>query len=266
MFYNYQFIKRVNNYIVFVVFCFTLFTIGNAQQLPPPVGIVEKLGEYIPLDIEVFDETGHLVQLSSILNKPAIITFVYYRCPGICNPLLNEVAMVVEKMNLELGKDYQIITLSFDPSEVPEIAAEKKDNYLNSIKRQVNPNGWHFLTSDSVNIHRITDAAGFYFQRDGLEWVHPGALIVISPQGKIARYLYGIKHLPLDVKLAVMEAAEGKTGPTIAKVLSYCYTYDPEGKRYAFDVVRVSGIVVVVFVVFFVVFFVVKKPKTNKEQ
>jgi protein SCO1 len=246
---------------VAVLFLISISSIANAQQTVPPVGIGEKLGQNLPLDAEVYDESGNLVHLKSILNKPAIFTFVYYRCPGICTPLLNEVTKVVEKMDLELGIDYQIITLSFDAEETPELAADKKDSYLSSMKRKIDPNGWRFLTADSTNIYRLTNAAGFYFQKSGRDWIHAGALIVVSSQGKIARYLYGIQHLPFDVKMALMEAAEGKTGPTIAKVLKFCYVYDPDGKRYAFDVVRISGIAIVGLVAIFVVVFVIRKPK-----
>jgi protein SCO1 len=239
----------------------SFLSIAQTQQIPPQIGISEKLGQFVPLDVELYDESGNLIQLKSLISKPTIFMFVYYKCPGICSPLLNEVAKIVEKMDLELGIDYQIVTLSFDADEKPELAADKKDSYLSLIKRKVDPKGWHFLTGDSANIHRLTDGAGFYFQRNGRDWIHAGALIVVSPQGKITRYLNGIQHLPFDVKMALMEAAEGRTGPTIAKVLSFCFTYDSEGKRYAFDFVRVSGVMVIGLVALFVVVFVVRKPK-----
>jgi protein SCO1/2 len=118
---------------------------------------------------------------------------------------------------------------------------------------------WRFFTGDSASIAHFTDAAGFYFVKEGRDWVHAGALIIASPEGKLTRYLYGIKHLPFDVKMAVMEASEGKTGPTIAKVLSFCYAYDPEGKRYAFDVVRVGGLITLLFAGAFAFVFLRKK-------
>jgi protein SCO1/2 len=250
------------------VFCFTisLFFVfkGIGQEMKPPVGIVEKLGQEVPMDVELYDESGTLVQLKSVINKPTIVTFVYYKCPGICSPLLTEVAKVVDKMDLELGKDYQILTLSFDHNERPELAQEKKDNYLAEIKKTVNPNGWRFFTGDSVNIHRLTDAAGFYFSKNGKDWVHAATLIAISPEGKVTRYLYGIHQLPLDVKLAVMEASEGKTSPTISKILNFCYAYDLEGKHYTFNVVRISGVVIVGLVALFMFVFVVR-PKKKTE-
>ena len=250
--------------ILFVAILSSISTV-YPQQTAPPIGISEKLGQFIPLDVELYDESGNLVQLKSIINKPTLIAFVYYRCSGICTPLLNDIAKVVEKMDLEIGKDYQILTVSFDYTERPEMASDKKDNYLSGIKKAVDPNGWRFFTGDSVNVHRFTDAMGFYYQQSGKEWIHPTALIAVSPERKITRYLYGIHQLPLDVKLAVMEASQGHSTPTISKILNMCYTYDPEGKHYVFNFVHVGGVVIVGLVALFVVVFIVI-PKKKKER
>ncbi|MBI5464952.1 MAG: SCO family protein [Ignavibacteriales bacterium] len=225
------------------------------QEQHPEIGIGEKLGNTVPLTTEFYDESGNFIPLSSIIDKPTIVVFVYYKCPGICTPLLTEVTHIIDKLDLELGKEYQVVSLSFDPDEKPELAREKKEAYLGELKKKVNPNGWRFLTGDAENIRTLTDAAGFYYKKDGVAWLHSGALIALSSSGKVTRYLYGIKHLPFDVKMAVYEATEGRTGPTIAKVMQFCFPYDPEGKRYAFDIVRVSGIFVLGFVVVFAVVF-----------
>ncbi len=236
---------------------------GYAFQAPPETGIVEKLGSSLPMDVELYDESGNLVTLGSVLNKPTIVTFVYYECPGICTPLLTDVAKVVDKMSLVPAKDYQILTISFDSRETPEMAASKKESYLSELKRPIDAAGWRFFTGDSANIYRLTAAAGFYFKRDREMWIHPTALIAVSPQGKITRYLYGINQLPMDVKLAIMEASTGKTGPTIAKVLNFCFAYDPVGKHYVFDIVRISGLVMVVIIGFFIYFFLIRPRKTE---
>lgn len=232
----------------------------------PPIGIVEKLGDTLPMDAGLVDEQGYPVPLRQVIQRPTIITFVYYRCPGICSPLLTELSRVVDKMDLEIGKDYQIVTLSFDPREKPPLAAEKKASYLGALKKKIDPAGWRFFTADSATIMRLTDAAGFYFQREGNDFVHAGALIVVSPEGKIARYINGIQYLPFDVKMAVMEAAEGRTGPTIAKLLKYCYRYDEESKSYTMNITRVGGIVVVLAVAVFVVVFIVRPRKRTGER
>lgn len=230
------------------------------------VGIVEKLGQNIPLDVELYDENGQVVVLKNIINKPTIITFVYYKCPGICSPLLTEVANTVEKMDLEPGKDFQILTISFDHRETPDLASSKRDNYLSSIVRAVDPNGWHFFTGDSGSIARLTDAAGFYFKRSGKDWVHAGALIVVSPTGKITRYINGIQYLPFDVKMAVIEASSGKVRPTIANILRFCYSYDPEARTYALNFTRIGGVVIVVLVAGFMFLFVLKPRKKTPER
>jgi protein SCO1/2 len=235
----------------------------RADQSKPFIGIVEKLGKQVPMDVELYDESGHLVQLRSVINKPTLIVPVYYRCAGICTPLLNEITKIVDKMDLVLGKDYQILTVSFDFNEKPETASDKRDNYLSEIKKSVDPNGWRFFTGDSLNVHRLTDSLGFYYQQSGKDWIHPTALIAVSPEGKITRYLYGIHQLPLDVKLAVMEASQGISSPTISKILNMCYTYDPEGKHYVFNFVHIAGLVIVGLVAIFVVVFIVI-PKKKK--
>ena len=237
----------------------------RAQQANPEVGIVEKLGQYIPLDVQVYDEEGYLVPVKKLITKPTILTFVYYRCPGICSPLLNEVSRMVEKMDLVLGKDYQILTISFDHREKPPMGKEKKANYIASIARAVDPSGWRFCTADSVAIHALTDAAGFYFKRDGNDYVHAGTLIFISPDGKIARYIFGIQYLPFDITMALTEAGEGKTGPTTARLLNFCYSYQRETRSYAFNIVRVAGIVIIAGALVFVLVIILKPRKKNQD-
>jgi protein SCO1/2 len=240
--------------------------ITHAQQSPPPVGIVEKLGAHVPLDVELYDEGGNIITLQSLMTKPTIFTFVYYRCPGICSPLLTEVSKVIQKMDLLPGRDYQVVTLSFDHTEKPELAAEKKQSYLHEMNQSIDPNGWRFLTGDSANIFRLTSGAGFYFQRSGKDWIHAATLIAVSPDGKVTRYLYGIDHLPFDVKMAVLEASEGRPSPTIAKVLRFCYAYDPEGRTYALNFTRIGAIVVLGLVAIFVGVFVIRPKRRTPER
>jgi protein SCO1 len=232
----------------------------------PEIGIVEKLGETIPLDVELYDESGNVVRLQNVINKPTIVTFVYFRCPGICSPLLTELSKMVEKLDLELGKDYQILTLSFDSGEKPELAADKKENYLSSIPKALNPDGWHFFTGDSANIRRFTDAAGFHFKRDGKDWIHAAGLIFLSPNGKITRYINGIQYLPFDIKMAVIEASNGKVRPTIAQILRFCYSYDPDSRSYALNVTRISLAVIIFLAAVFAAVFLVRPRQKNVEK
>jgi protein SCO1/2 len=242
--------------------------VADAPAVPvrPEVGIEEHLGTVLPLDVEVYDEHGYLTPLGSVINKPTIFTFVYFRCPGICSPLLTELSRTVDNMSLELGKDYQIVTLSFDHREKSEMALQKKESYLSAMKHHVDPAGWRWFTGDSASIRRVTDSAGFYFKRDGNDWIHAAALIVVSPTGKVTRYVNGIQFLPFDVKMAVLEAAEGKTAPTIAKLLTFCYSYDPEGRTYALNVTRLSGVVIVLLVGAFVGVFIIRPKKKTGER
>ncbi len=229
---------------------------GTQPNAPPEVGIVEKLGQSLPLDVELYNQNGQLVSFGSVLKKPAIVAFVYYRCPGICTPQLTEVARMVDKVDLQPGIDYQIITISFDHRETPDIALEKQENYLSTIHRSIQPAAWQFFTGDSASIQTLTGAAGFYFRPDGKDWTHPTALIFVSPEGKIVRYVNGIQYLPIDIKMAIMDAAEGKTGPTVARLLRLCYSYDPESKSYTFAFVRVATVMIVGFTGIFVLVFV----------
>lgn len=257
--------------ITLAVIAVLVFGLSPAAQAvesgsPPEVGIAEKLGQTLPMDAEIYDETGNLVPLSSIITRPTIVTFVYYECPGICSPLLTELTRIVQKSDLELGKDYQIVTLSFDHREPPSLAASKRQNYLSAIAKPVNPEGWHFYTADSATIHRITDAAGFYFKRDGKDWIHAACLVILSPSGKVTRYIYGIQYLPFDIKMAIIEASNGKTGPTIAKVLSFCYSYDPEGKTYALNVTRIGLVVILALAALFAFIFIFRPAKKSVER
>lgn len=260
--------RRAIGIIVFCAALWACVAAAGAQTAParPAIGIEEHLGTMVPLDVELYDERGYLTPLSTVITKPTIVTFVYFRCPGICSPLLTELSRMVDQVDLELGKDYQIVTISFDHREKPDMAASKKESYLSAMHRRVDPAGWRWFTGDSASIRRLTDAAGFYFKREGNDWIHAGALIVLSPAGKVTRYVNGVQYLPFDVKMAVLEAAEGRTGPTIAKLLTFCYSYDPESRSYALNVTRIAGVVTVVLVLAFVVVFIVRPKQKTAER
>ncbi|MBI2429431.1 MAG: SCO family protein [Ignavibacteriales bacterium] len=249
--------------VLLMMVCFGVLIAKDSTQ-KIEIGIDEKIGQTLPMNLEFFDEKGYQVTLKDIVKKPFILNFVYYRCPGICSPILTELTTIVNFHEMEIGKDYQIITISFDEREKPELAASKKENYMGLLNKKIPDESWKFLTGDSATIHTLTDAAGFMFKREGNDFLHAGTIIAVSPEGKIARYLYGTKYLPFDVKMAMTEASEGRTGPTIAKLLSYCYSYNPDGQRYVFDVTRVSGAVILFFAVVFVVYISVKPKKIQK--
>ncbi len=258
------------NYLLLFMFSLLFAASLNAQNGQKPrsiVGIDENLGGYLPMDTKFTNDLGKEVTLKELINKPTILMFVYYECPGLCTPLMSEVADKVSKLGLEPGKDYQIVSLSFNPEEKYQLAADKKKNYLNAIQRQFPDDAWTFLTGDSAAIEQVTDAAGFRYKREGDAWVHAGALIMIAPDGKITRYLLGTEFLPFDMKMGIIEASKGKATPSIANVLKFCFKYDPAGKRYALNVTRVfGGLIIMGAGVFAIVFLRVKKKKDDTVQ
>ena len=244
---------------ILVVFSsMTLLGQGNPPQTE--IGIVEKLDEYIPDDIYIINTDGERENLLSMLDKPTAIAIVYYRCPGICSPFMTSVAEVVQNSTLEIGKEYQILNISFDPTEGTNLSKANQNSYHMLINKEFDPDGWRFFTTDSLNSKKLTDAVGFRYRRQGLDFLHTSALIFVSNDGKITRYLHGTYFLPMDLKLAVVETAQGKSGPSMSRLLSYCYSYDPAGQAYVFNVTRVAGSIILFFVV--VIFLVlVLKPK-----
>lgn len=216
-----------------------------AREEQPQVGIVEHLGERVPMDLTFRDENGKEVRLGDVIDRPTILSLVYYNCPGICTPLLQGKADVIDKLDLVPGKDYRAVTISFDPSDTSALAKAKKQNYLNLLSDEsFDPENWKFLVGDQKSIDAITQAVGFGYQKTGRDYAHSASLFVLSPDGKIARYLYGTTFLPFDMKMALVEASKGKVGPTINKILLYCFAYDPDGRGYALQTTRIAGVTV----------------------
>jgi protein SCO1 len=230
------------------------------------LGIYEHLDEYIPDDLVFVTENYDTVNLLDQIDKPTVIVPVYYECPGLCSPLLEGVAEVISSTTVDIGKDYQVFTISFNPAEKTRLAKEKKENYLKLVKNQHGDleHGWIFHTGDSANISRLLNSLGYKIKKEGKNWIHPGAIIVLSPDGKITRYLHGTYFLPFDLKMAIVEASHGKSGPTINKMLKFCFSYDASGKKYVFNITKVSGIIILLIALGFFVSLVVKGKKKNK--
>ena len=263
--------KSIFNLIVITVFCLNSIFI-SAEDKKIDIGIDEQLGAKLPLNLTFNDEHGNKVILKDLFTKPTVFAFVYYECPGICTPLMTSVAEVVNKVNLKPGEDYNIVTVSMDEFETPKLAAKKKVNYMKITGEGFPEQSWKFLTGDSTNIKKLADAAGFYFKREGDQFIHTGAVIFVSSEGKICRYLfpeYSDKHgysiLPFDFKMAILETSRGEESPTIARVLQFCFSYDPQGKTYALNLTRIFGAGIVLFAVIFVLYLKVK-PKKEKSK
>jgi protein SCO1/2 len=210
------------------------------------VGITEHLGATVPLQLSFNDEEGKPVQLKDLINKPTILVPIYFACPGICPQLLSGVSDVIEKSDMTLGKDFRIITFSFNENDTPGEAVEKKKTFLRK-KSLPYAKDWIYLTGDSLSIYTLTDAVGYHFQRTGNDFLHPVGIIILSPEGKITRYLYGTNFLPFDLKMAIIEARKGQARPTINRVLEFCFSYDPEGRKYTLQVTKISATIIIFF-------------------
>jgi protein SCO1/2 len=231
------------------------------------VALEERLGQYIPADAAFVDENGRRVMLRDLIDKPTIIAPVYFGCTHECPLLLSGLAQVLGKIELaKPGTDYQVIALSFDENDTPAIARGKKVNYITAVGRPFPEDAWRFLTSDKTNIRKFTDSIGFIFQRDSEhDFSHPVTLVVIARDGKIVRYIEGISFLPFEVTMALTEAAEGKVGSTTRKVLMYCFSYDPLKKSYVFNILKVTGTVMVLFVGSFLVWLLTTSKKNRAD-
>ena len=213
------------------------------------VGFVEKQGQYADLNVKLVNESGDTVLLKSVINKPTILNLVYFQCAGTCSPLMWGISKFIDGMDLKLGKDYEVLTISFDPSERINLGINKKASYLSTMKKKDEAKNWLFFVSDSADIARLTQSVGFSYQKINDQYVHPTGLIALAADGKIVRYLRGIDFLPFDIKITLVEAAKGKIGPSINRLLAICYGYDSKGNQFVFNVTRVSAIVILFIVV-----------------
>ncbi len=253
------------SFIILLVFFLNNLVLKSNQE--PEVGIVEKLGNRLPLDVEFTNDDGKKVKLGDIIQKPTILMFVYYHCPGICSPLLTGVAEVVDKSELVPGKDYQLVTISFDHNETYEKARKWKKNHIGGLEKRIDKNAWVFLVGDSLAVRKVTDAVGFYFKPDGKgDFIHGAALYAIAPNGKIVRYLFGTEFNPFDFKMAVLEAEQGIPLPTVNRLLKFCYSYDPYGRTYVFSFTRVFGSIILLSLAVFLSFLLIKRKKDKKED
>lgn len=230
------------------------------------IGLREHQGQIIPLDLNFHDENGKLVRLGQLIRTPTILALVYYHCPNVCSLLLQNLAEVLSKLPAAPGKEYTVLALSFDETEKPNLALEKKKVYLKMVGTSFPSEAWSFLTGDKKNIQELTEAVGFHFKRVGEDFEHPVALIILASDGKIVRYMNGADPLPFDLKLALVEASQGRIGPTITKVVRFCFSYDPKGKKLVFNTLKVTGTVTLLFAFSFVVFLIFRGRKQHPQE
>jgi protein SCO1/2 len=236
---------------------------GAASDTRPPelrdVGIEQRLNQPVPLDLTFRNEAGEPVTLRSLMRgKPVILSLAYYECPMLCTLVLNGLVSAMRALPFDAGREFDVITVSFDPRDTPELAAKKKATYLGEYRREGAEGGWHFLTGDEASIKALTDAVGFRYNYlpDKGQFAHAAGIMVLTPAGVLSRYFYGVEFAPRDLKLGLMEAADGRIGSPADQLLLFCFQYDPATGRYTtavLNLIRVGGVLTLLALGVFIV-------------
>jgi protein SCO1/2 len=230
-----------------------------SSALPPEVAGLsfdQKLGAQIPLDATFRDEAGREVELADFIGKrPTVLVLAYLRCPQLCTLVLNGLLDGLKDVPYEAGKEFEVVIVSFDPRETPELAAAKKESYLAGYARPGAEQGWHFLTGERDQIDRLAEAVGFRYAFDPKHdrFNHPSGVVILTPDGRVSRYLFGIRFPHRDLKLGIVEASEGRVGSLVDQLLLFCFHYDRDSGSYTLNAVRIAGAVTVVMLAAFLV-------------
>jgi protein SCO1 len=241
------------------------------QATAAGIGIDEKTGQMIPSDIILYDEDGAVLRLGDLTGKPVILNLVYYTCDRICPQMLSGLARALPQLSLVPEEQYRVLTVSFDVTDTPEIAHSKKSNFIMAIDRPFPNKAWRFLTGREDGIHRLTEAVGFHYRRDSHGFIHPVVLVILSPEGKIMRYMqvtkyeygqaYPITFAPFDLDVALTEAAQGKAVTGIQKAVLYCFAHEPAGLGKFFGILSVVGVLTLAAMVAFFVYLKVTEKR-----
>jgi protein SCO1/2 len=233
-------------------------TAEHGPALLRDIGFDQRLNTRVPLDLAFRDDTGRSVHLREYLGaRPVILAFVYYECPRLCSLVLNGLLRSLRALSFNVGREFTVVTLSFDPQETPVAAQAKKEAIIQRYARPGAADGWHFLTGDEGSIRQLADAVGFRYtySPESRQYAHATGLVILTPQGRISRYLYGLEYSPKDLRLALVEASTNTIGSAVDQVLLYCYEYDPAAGRYGvviMNVIRLAGLATVLAVGTFV--------------
>jgi protein SCO1/2 len=225
--------------------------VDGRPKILTEIGFDQRLGESVPLDATFRDEAGRTVRLGDYFGaRPVVLVLAYYDCPMLCTLSLNGLASALDVLKFEPGREFEIVTVSFEPRETPALAAAKKAVYLKRYRRPAAEKAWHFLTGESDQIRRLTQAVGFRYAWDEAttQYAHASGVMVTTPEGRLARYLYGVEYAPKDLRFAIFEAAQGRILSPVDTLLLYCYHYDPAQGRYGATVmalVRAGGVLTV---------------------
>jgi protein SCO1/2 len=254
--------KFVTHIIPFSLLALTITLFGGGSAMAQiadyapeslrKIDVIEQLGEQVPEDIMLVNANGDSLLLGEYFQegKPLVLALAYYECPMLCTMVLNGLTETADKLDWRPGEDYSILTVSIDPGESAELAMGKQKVYLESFKGELGQNAWRFHVSKQTEVTRLAEAVGFkyYYDEESDEYAHPAVLMLLSPDGKVARYLYGLTPTETDLKLGLLEASEGKIGNTIDRLILYCYHYDSQAGSYslvAANVMRLGGAVTV---------------------
>ena len=254
--------RRARALVVAAFVTAVVAAVAAADTQPEPlrdVGIDQRLNEQLPLDLEFRDEQGATVSLGRYFgDKPVVLSLVYYECPMLCTLVLNGLVRAMNALPFDAGREFEVVTVSFDPADTPELAAAKKASYLRSYPHPGAADGWHFLTGDAAAIEALTRAVGFRYRAlpERRQYAHAAGIVVATPGGRLARYFYGLEYSARDLRLGLVEASQGKIGSVVDTVLLYCFEYDPASGTYsaaALKTVRVGGVLTVLALGGFVV-------------
>lgn len=232
----------------------------NGKRILQDVGLDQRLGEALPLDVQFKDEAGEVVPLRKYFGeRPVLLALVYYECPMLCTQVLNGVTKSLKALNFAPGKEFDVVVISFDPKETPALAAEKKQSYLARYGRPETAAGWHFLTGEAGSIEAVTKAVGFRYKYDpkSAQYAHASGIMLATPDGLLARYFYGIDYPTRDLRLGIVEASEERIGSPVDQILLLCFHYDPATGKYSLAVMRViqaAGVATVASIAGFLIF------------
>ncbi|HWP30383.1 MAG TPA: SCO family protein [Fimbriimonadales bacterium] len=247
-------------------------TTEKQQTMTSGVTIEQHLDEQLPLDTVFFDENGKEVPLATFFGeRPVILGLVYYRCPALCNRIITGIIESLKVVSFDAGKEFDVVLISIDPTESPELAAETKQSILKRYDRPQSENGWHLLVGSQESILSVADTVGFRYKYDPVrkQYVHAAGIFVITPQGKISQYFYGIEYPPRDLRLALVQSAENKIGTLVDQVLLYCMVYDPATGKYGLAILRLvqlAGLVTVIALGIFIYRMFRQEPKEVIEE
>ncbi len=277
--------KVFNLALLFIIGCSSISSFGESKlpwkekkastkkvEALNEVGVVENLGDSVDLNLELTDENGKTVQLGDYFKKerPVLLTLVYYSCPSLCNFHLNAVTETLKQLKWTTGEEFEFVAVSFEPKDTPEIAGLKKKSYLKEYGREAGSKGWHFLTGTEENVAKLAEQVGFGYKWDpeSKQWAHAAVAYVMTPEGRLSRYLYGISFEPKTLRLSLVEASNGVIGSVIDKFILYCFNYNPKDRKYslvAFNAVRAgAGLTVLVLSVLLIPFWLKNWRKGRK--